>query len=65
MNATWTPTSAALPNPNQVVDWIAPDGEQVNGGMYGSQLWFLPPEHSVYCYYTPTYWRPAVKEPAK
>ena len=55
------PVSQSVPADNQLVDWIAPVGDQVSGGKYCNGLWFLPPNHNVYCYYTPTSWRPAVE----
>ena len=55
----FTPVSQSAPGDNQLVDWIAPAGEQVSGGKYRKGLWFLPPDHAVYCYYEPVSWRPA------
>ncbi len=53
------PVSQRSPEDNQLVDWIAPDGQQVSGGKYSKGLWFLPPDHTAYCYYEPVSWRPA------
>ena len=54
------PTRDKLPAKGTLVDWIAPSGDQVNGGKY-DRLWFLPSDHTVYCYYVPIAWRPAAK----
>lgn len=56
MSTKWTRTTDARPEHGRLVDWIAPSGEQVDGGRYDG-MWFLPPDHGMYCYYTPTYWR--------
>jgi hypothetical protein len=55
----WIPVGKWPPADNQRVDWITPSGDVVKGGRYCSRLWFLPPKHDCYCYYQPTYWRPA------
>jgi hypothetical protein len=62
--AKWTPTSERRPEPGAVVDWITPSGDVVDAGMYaGGAVWLLPPDHAVYAYYLPTYWRPAEDAP--
>ncbi len=64
MEQRWTPTSDRLPEKGQLVDWIAPGGEQVDGGKYGGgAVWFLPGDNPMYVYYRPTYWRPAQAQP--
>lgn len=56
----WTMTDERLPERGQLVDWITPGGEQVDGGKFhGGMVWFLPPDHLVYVYYRPVKWRPA------
>lgn len=50
------PVWKELPKEGQKVDWIAPGGDQVNGGTY-KRLWFLP--GGMYVYYEPIAWRPA------
>ena len=56
----WTRTDFKQPSEGQLVDWIAPDGRQIDGGKKGrGQLWFLPPDYDMYVYYTPPFWRPA------
>ena len=52
----WTRTEDEKPPMGAVVDWITPNGEQVNGGKY-NRMWFLPSDWAMYAYYTPTYWR--------
>ncbi len=54
----FTPVSQYHPEDNQLVDWIDPAGQQVSGGKYYRGLWFLPPDHGMYCYYTPISCRP-------
>ncbi len=55
------PVSQPGPDDNQLVDWITPNGDQVSGGKFVAGLWFLPPDHSVYCYCQPISWRPAME----
>ena len=57
----FTPTSESEPKQEQRVDWIAPDGRQINGGFYHGRLWFLPEQagQTMYVYYEPVAWRPA------
>lgn len=55
---TWTNTSLMRPHRGQRVDWIAPDGRQIDGGTFNG-VWNLPGEPSMYVYYTPIMWRPA------
>ena len=58
MNSEWTPLHQASPEEGALVDWITPSGDTVSGGKKGpGQLWFLPPDHSAYCYYKPICWR--------
>lgn len=53
----WTRvTKDTLPDEGRLIDWIAPGGEQIDGGKRLGNLWFLPCG-TMYCYYTPTYWR--------
>lgn len=55
---TWQLTTNALPEKGRKVDWIAPGGEQVNGGTFaGGAIWFLPGENPMYVYYKPSHWR--------
>jgi len=58
----WTRTIERLPDRGQAVDWIAPDGVQVDGGRYEGP-WFLPGKNRMYIYYTPEFWRPAASNP--
>lgn len=59
----WVPTNEGRPRPGQRVDWIAPSGEQVDGGSYqGGAVWY-PPDSPVCVYYTPAFWRPAEGTP--
>lgn len=60
-------TKKFLPQEGEVVDWISPCGNQVNGGVKGPRkLWLLPPDWAVYCYYEPIAWRPhKSKEPTR
>lgn len=59
MTTEWIPTRLKLPEPNTRVDWIAPSGEQVNGGAYvGGAVWY-PPGSNMFVYYKPEFWRPA------
>lgn len=53
------PVSQDLPENNQVVDWVTSTGDEVSGGKFYEGLWFLPPDHRIYCYYKPISWRPA------
>ncbi len=56
--SNWKLPSEVLPADGDLVDWIAPGGQEVIGGKKGpGQLWFLPPDHGVYCYYEPVFWR--------
>ncbi len=60
----WKSPKAETPDEGTIVDWIAPGGDQIAGGQKGpGQLWFLPPDHKVYCYYEPAFWRIAQPEP--
>lgn len=53
-----------LPHYGRLVDWIAPDGQQVNGGkMMHKNLWFLP--DGVYIYYIPISWRYSQSQPTQ
>jgi hypothetical protein len=55
----WIPTAGAtgrFPEHGQRVDWMAPSGEQVDGGRFDRGMWFLP-GGGMYVYYTPSFWR--------
>ena len=58
LSTDFIPTHERRPEEGQRVDWIAPGGQQVNGGRIKGGLWFLP-NGNMYCYYTPVAWRPA------
>lgn len=49
--AVWTPVADALP-PHEV---ITPGGDQ-RTLIFRDGLWWLP-DNSMYCYFTPTFWR--------
>lgn len=54
----WTPvTRTTLPPDGQRVEVITPGGDQ-RTLIYSSGLWWLP-DRSMYCYFTPTFWRAA------
>lgn len=59
MAESWAPTNRLMPDDGQCVDWITSGGEVVEGGLYRGRLWFLPPDHAMYAYYCPAFWRPA------
>jgi hypothetical protein len=53
----WIATEDEMPEAGQMVDWISPGGQQVNGGRFtGGAIWMLPDGH-LYVYYMPTLWR--------
>lgn len=52
------PTSKGLPNEKRSIDWVAPDGRQVNGGHRFGEMWF---QDNLYVYYEPISWRYAVE----
>jgi hypothetical protein len=56
----WIPPETRLPERGQRIDWLAPDGELVERGMYDG-VWLLP-NSGMYIYYTPIFWRLAIKD---
>jgi hypothetical protein len=52
----WTPVADERPAENQHVEVITPGGDQ-RDLIYANNLWWLP-DKSMYCYFTPTFWRP-------
>lgn len=55
--ATWTPPSAQLPADGMRCEVITESGDQ-RELIYDRNLWWLP-DHSMYVYFTPRFWRPA------
>jgi hypothetical protein len=54
--AAWTPVSATtLPPDDTAVEVITPGGDQ-RPLVYDRGMWWLP-DKSMYCYFTPTFWR--------
>jgi hypothetical protein len=53
----WTPVAEQRPANGQRVEVITPGGDQ-RELIYDSNLWWLT-DRSMYCYFTPTYWRAA------
>lgn len=54
-SSEWTPTTSALPPEGASVEVITPGGDQ-RPLVFSRGLWFLP-DKSMYCYFTPTFWR--------
>lgn len=51
----WTQVAEALPADGTAVEVITPGGDQ-RPLIYDRGLWWLP-DRSMYCYFTPTFWR--------
>jgi len=54
MSRDFHPVSQGLPHEECLIDWIAPDGRQINGGYRLGNLWF---HGNMYVYYEPVSWR--------
>lgn len=54
-DTTWTPVAQTLPPDDTAAEVITPGGDQ-RPLVYDRGLWWLP-DKSMYCYFTPTFWR--------